>query len=153
MRPSSSKRPLVELSDYVTRYAKPPVEAIPGVAAAIVFGEKDRNIRIWLDSDLLRARGLAASDVLRALRREHVDAPAGWVEGPGLEWSIKTDAEFRSLAELERMVVSYEAGAPIYLGDVARVEDGVEDMRAEVRFNRLESVALAVQLRDGYAPY
>ena len=142
--PFFSKRPLVELSDYVTRYAKPPVEAIPGVAAAIVFGEKDRNIRIWLDSDLLRARGLAASDVLRALRREHIDAPAGWVEGPGLEWSIKTDAEFRSLAELERMVVSYEGGAPVYLGDVARVEDGVEDARAEVRFNRLESVALAV---------
>jgi HAE1 family hydrophobic/amphiphilic exporter-1 len=142
--PFFSRRPLVELSEYVSRFAKPPVEAIPGVAAAIVFGEKDRNIRIWLDSDRLRSRGLSASDVLLALRREHIDAPAGWIEGPGLEWSVKTDAEFRSLQELERMVVSHEGGAPVYLRDVARIEDGVEDTRAEVRFNRLDSVALAV---------
>jgi len=142
--PFFSDRPLVELSEYVERYVKPQIESIPGVAAAIVFGQRDRNIRIWLDSDRLRARGLAASDVLTALRREHVDAPGGWIEGPGLEWSIKTDAEFRSLAELERMVVRHEGEVPIYLRDVARVEDGIEDVRHTVRFNRSETVAIGV---------
>ena len=142
--PFFSDRPIVELSEYVERHVKPQIESIPGVAAAIVFGELQRNIRIWLDGDQLRARGLAANDVLMALNREHVDAPAGWVEGPGLEWAIKTDAEFRSVRELERMVVSHDGEAPIYLGDVARVEDGVEDRRAQIRFNRKDSVAIGV---------
>ncbi|MEE2665369.1 MAG: efflux RND transporter permease subunit [Myxococcota bacterium] len=142
--PFFSERPAVELSEYVERHAKPLIESIPGVAAAIVFGKLERNIRIWLDGDRLRARGLAANDVLLALRREHVDAPAGFVEGPGLEWAVKTDAEFRSIAALEGMVVSHEGDAPIYLRDIARVEDGVEDKRAQIRFNRKEAVAIAV---------
>ncbi|MEE3329774.1 MAG: efflux RND transporter permease subunit, partial [Myxococcota bacterium] len=142
--PFFSDRPLVELSEFVDRVVKPQVESIPGVAAALVMGDIDRNIRIWLDGDQLRARGLAASDVLVALRREHVDQPAGYLEGPGIEWAVKTDAEFRSLDELERMVVSNENGTPVYLRDVARVEDGVEDARHLIRFTRQPSVAIAL---------
>ena len=142
--PFFSERPPVELSEYVERHAKAPIESIPGVAAAIVFGKLERNIRIWLDADRLRARGLAANDVLLALHREHVDAPAGFVEGPGLEWAVKTDAEFRSIAALERMVVSHDGEAPVHLRDIARVEDGVEDKRALIRFNEQDTVAIAV---------
>ena len=142
--PFFSDRPIVELSEYVDRVVKPQVESIPGVAAALVMGDVERNIRIWLDSDQLRARGLAASDVLDALRREHVDRPAGFLEGPGIEWAVKTDAEFRSLDELKRMVVSNDGGVPIYLQDVARVEDGQEDKRHLIRFSKQPAVAIAL---------
>ena len=53
------------------------METIPGVAGVAMFGRQDRNIRIWLDGDALRARGLAATDVLGALQREHVETPGG----------------------------------------------------------------------------
>jgi HAE1 family hydrophobic/amphiphilic exporter-1 len=141
---SSDHRPLVEVSEYVRRHVKPILETIPGAAGVVVWGRRDRNIRIWLDSDALRSRGLAANDVLAALAREHVDVPGGIVESSRIEWSVKTDAEFRSVAALEDMVVARRGEATVHLRDVARVEDGVEDVRDITRFNGVPSVVAAV---------
>ena len=77
--PFFSELPLVEVSEYVERVVKPQLDTIPGVAGAIVFGKRERNIRIWVDSQKLRARGLAAGDLIRAIGREHVDRPAGFI--------------------------------------------------------------------------
>ena len=128
--PFRTDRTAVDTSEYVRRTVQPVFETIPGVAGVAVFGRRDRNIRIWLDGDALRARGLSASDVLRALQREHVEVPGGLVESRLREYTVKTDAEFQSVAELERLVVAYVDGAPVQLRDVARVEDGAEDLRA-----------------------
>ena len=142
--PFFSELPLVEVSEYVERVVKPQLDTIPGVAGAIVFGKRERNIRIWVDSQKLRARGLAAGDLIRAIGREHVDRPAGFIEGSSVEWTVKTDAEFKSIEELEGMVVSYEGDAPTYLRDVARVEDGAEDLRSIIHFHGKNTVALGI---------
>ena len=133
--PFQSTRPEVETSEYVRRHVKPMLETIDGVGGITVFGRRDRTIRIWVDGDALRAHGLSAGDVLMALRREHVDVPGGVVEGSKIEWSVKTDAEFRSPEALERMVVAHRGDAPVHLQDVARVEDGETDVRALARYN------------------
>ena len=142
--PIASTLPETEATDYIDRHIKPVAESIPGVAAVIPFGARERNIRIWIDPDALRARNLAASDVLRAFRREHVDRPAGFVEGQAVEWALKTDAEFRSVAELQNMIISWDGDAPIRLSDVARVVDGTEDIRDVTHMNGENGVALAL---------
>jgi HAE1 family hydrophobic/amphiphilic exporter-1 len=142
--PIWSERSLVWTHDYVERHIKPVVETIPGVAGTEIVGGLERNIRIWIDGEKLRSHGLAAGDVLAALRREHVDRPGGLVEGSRVEWSVKTDAEFRSVAELEQMVVSHAGEAPIRLRDVARVEDGTEDVRTVTYINGKTGMALAI---------
>ena len=98
--PFDSHRPVVETSEAVRRTVSPYLETIPGVAGVAMFGRQDRNIRIWLDGDALRARGLAATDVLAALQREHVEMPGGSVESGRVDYAVKTDAEFRSVEEM-----------------------------------------------------
>lgn len=136
-------------SEFVRRRINPYLETIPGVAGVMVFGRQDRNIRIWLHGDALRARKLSAVDVLSALRREHVELPAGAIEGKRLQYSVRTDAEFRSIGELERMVVAHVEGAPVYLRDVARVEDGTEDVETIMRYNGEVSVGLGIRKQSG----
>ena len=63
------------------------------------------------------------------MRREHVEIPGGLVEGDRVEYSVKTEAEFDSVQALERLVVAHEGEAPVYLGAIARVEDGSQDLR------------------------
>ena len=87
--------------------------------------------------------------MLTALRREHVEIPAGLVESAKIEWSVKTDAEFRSVEELERMVVSRNGGALVYLEDVAHVEDGEADRRTLARFNGKPTVGVSIQKQSG----
>jgi HAE1 family hydrophobic/amphiphilic exporter-1 len=142
--PVFTDRSIVDVTDYIRRHIEPVLETIPGVASVQTFGGRERNIRIWLDGAALRARGLAATDVLRAFHREHVDVPGGLVEGDRVEWSVKTDAEFRSLEALERLVLAHQAGAPVVLRDVARVEDGTEEVRSETRFNGKPAVVIGV---------
>ena len=84
-----------------------------------------------------------------ALRREHVDVPGGVVEGSMIEWSVKTDAEFRSTEALERMVIAHRGEAAVYLKDVARVEDGETDVRALARYNGVPTVGVGVRKQTG----
>jgi HAE1 family hydrophobic/amphiphilic exporter-1 len=138
-----------EASEFVKRRIIPYLESIPGVAGIVLFGEMDRNVRIWLHGDALRARALSAVDVLHALRREHVELPAGAIEGDRIQYAVRTDAEFHTIEELEGMVVATIDGAPIYLRDVARLEDGSEDIESIMRYNGEISVGLGIRKRSG----
>src|SRR5690606_6791212 len=147
--PLDSDRSVVDTSEAVRRQINPMIETIPGVAGVAMFGRRDRNIRIWLDGDQLRARGLAASDVLLALQREHVEMPGGAVESARVDYSVKTDAEFRTVAELETLVVAHHDGAPVLLRDVARVEDGAEDPTMTARYNGKDTVGIGIRKQSG----
>ena len=147
--PFDSHRTVVETSEAVRRQVNPYLETIPGVAGVAMFGRQDRNIRIWLDGDALRARGLAATDVLGALQREHVEMPGGAVESGRVDYSVKTDAEFRTVAEMETLIVAHHDGAPVLLRDVARVEDGAEDPSFIARYNGKPTVGIGIRKKSG----
>ncbi|HTO68232.1 MAG TPA: efflux RND transporter permease subunit [Myxococcota bacterium] len=131
----ASERPQVEVTEYIKNSVKPVLETLPGVASTEIFGKRERAIRIWLDGDALRARGLAVTDVVSAIQREHIDLPAGRIESHALEYTLKTEAEFESVETLSNLIVADVGGARVRLGDVAKVEDGAEDERYLARFN------------------
>ena len=140
---------VTEASEFVRRHMNPYLETIPGIAGVAIFGQLDRNIRIWLDGDALRARKLSAVDVSNALRREHVELPAGDIEGRRIQYSVRTDAEFRNIHELEGMVVAHQDGAPVYLRDVARIEDGTEDLETIMRYNGETAIGIGILKQSG----
>jgi hydrophobe/amphiphile efflux-1 (HAE1) family protein len=142
--PILSERSAVELSEYTRRQIKPKLETVEGVAGIQIFGRLERQIRIWLDGEALRARNLAATDVLEALRREHLEIPGGLVESREIEYSVKTDAEYATLDGLSQLVVAYADGAPVMLRDVARIEDGHEDERMIARYDGKPAVGFGV---------
>jgi HAE1 family hydrophobic/amphiphilic exporter-1 len=147
--PFQTDRTPVEASEYIRRHVKPVFETIPGVAGIALFGRRDRNIRIWLDGDELRARGLAAGDVLAALRREHVERPGGLIESAEVEYAVKTDAEFDTLEELEGLIIARQGDVPVHLRDVGRVEDGSDDVRVISRYNGVTTVGIGVRKQSG----
>jgi HAE1 family hydrophobic/amphiphilic exporter-1 len=142
--PLGTDRPAVESSEFVRNQIKPRLETAEGVASISMFGRLDRNIRIWLDGDALRARGLAASDVLSALQREHVEVPGGDIESSVMKYSVKTEAEFESIDALRDLVVAWQGDAPVRLRDVGRVEDGAEDPDHFARYDGKPAVGVGV---------
>jgi len=147
--PLERTRPISDATEFLERYLSPVIETIPGVAGLITFGARERNIRIWLDGEALRARGLAAGDVVAALHREHVEVPGGSVESGRVEYAVRTDAEFHSLAELETLVIAHSGDAPVLLRDVARVEDGAEDVATLAYYNGRPAIATGVMRKSG----
>jgi HAE1 family hydrophobic/amphiphilic exporter-1 len=146
--PLESTGSIARATDFLDRHLSPVLESIPGVAGLVAFGSRERNIRIWLDGEALRARGLAASDVTRALQQEHVEVPGGSVESGRVSYSVKTDAEFHTLRELESLVVQ-RGEPPVLLRDVARVEDGAEEVVTKAYYNGRPAIAVGVLRKSG----
>jgi len=142
--PLNSERSEVETTEYIKYSLKPALETISGVASTEIFGKRERAIRIWIDGEALRARGLSVMDVVGALQREHIDVPAGSLQSRSLEYALKTEAEFHSVEALGSLIVADDGSAPVRLADVARVEDGAEDERFIARFNGAPGAGIGI---------
>ena len=94
-----------------------------------------RQARVWLDADRLRAYGITAQDVMRALQRENVELPGGRIESDTKEYTIKVKGEFPTIQQFNDLIVGHYKGAAIRIRDVGRAEDGMEEKRSIARFN------------------
>ena len=137
------------LSDYARYRLKEKLQTVPGVGEITLGGYLERNVRIWVDASRLDEKGLTVTEVIAALQREHVELPAGRLEGDGREVNVRVLGEALDLATLRRIVVREVSGSPIYLEDVAIVEDGFEDIRRLSRVNGEPAQGLGVRKQRG----
>jgi multidrug efflux pump len=137
------------LADTARYRVREKLQTIPGVGEVGVGGSVERNVRIWVDATRLDERGLTVRDITAALLRQHVDVPAGRLDTEGREISVRVLGEALDLETLRQIVVREVAGAPVYLGDVALVEDGFEDVRRRSRVDGAPAQGLAVRKQRG----
>ncbi|MEO8379815.1 MAG: efflux RND transporter permease subunit [Acidobacteriota bacterium] len=136
------------LADYARYRVKEKLQTVPGVGE-IQSGAVDRNIRIWIDSDKLDERRVTATEVLAAISQQHVELPAGRLETSGREVNVRVLGEAFDLDEFRRLVVKEVEGAPVYLSDVAMVEDGFDDIRRISRVNGEPAQGLGIRKQRG----
>ncbi len=125
----SGDRPQTFLADYVRNVIRPQLQTIEGVGEIHVMGFRDRAVRVWYDASRLEAQGLTVLDVNQAIGREHLEVPAGRIEGPEREMNVRAEGEAIDVATFRDLVVTYKDGAPVRLKDLSVVEDGLEDRR------------------------
>jgi HAE1 family hydrophobic/amphiphilic exporter-1 len=142
-------RTVQQLNTYAEEIIKPRLETISGVGDILIGGQIKRTIRIWLDNERLHAFNLSPLEVRNAFVREHISLPGGFLGGESRELLIKFDAEFETVKAMNKLVVAYRQGSPIYLKDVARIEDGLEDPRKLARYNGSPAVGLGVVKTSG----
>ncbi|MGA9031231.1 MAG: efflux RND transporter permease subunit [Sulfuricaulis sp.] len=142
-------RTVQQLNTYAEEIIKPRLETISGVGDVLIGGQIKRTIRIWLDNERLHAFNLSPLEVRNAFVREHISLPGGFLGGESRELLIKFDAEFETVKAMNKLVVAYRQGSPIYLKDVARIEDGLEDPRKLARYNGSPAVGLGVVKTSG----
>ena len=140
----SGDRTLQQLNVYAENEVKKRLETIAGVGEVRIGGERERTIRVELELERMAGFGVTVQDIQAAFRREHVRLPGGFLVGGTGEDLLKADLEFHDLESLAGMIVAHREGAPIRLGDVARIEDGVADFRVLARFNGEPTVGIGV---------
>jgi hydrophobe/amphiphile efflux-1 (HAE1) family protein len=137
------------INDYIQYSLKEKLQTIPGIGEITLMGMQDRNVRVWLDANKLDEKGLTVQDVIIALQREHVELPAGRLETKGREVNVRILGEAIDLETLRHIVVSEVNGTPIYIGDVALIEDGFDDTRRLARVNGVPAQGLGVKKQRG----
>lgn len=149
----SSTRPLRELVEFVDNQVKDRFKTISGVGDIFLGGFLERNLRVWIDAAKLNAYELTVEDVIAAIQEEHVELPAGRLETSGREIRVRAMGEARSVEEFEKIVIHRRSGQPIYrpipLKEVARIEDGLADLRRISRVMGKPSIGLGIRKQRG----
>ncbi len=145
----SGNRPPRELADLIKNKLKDQLQAIPGVGNIFLGGYRERSVRVWLDAARLQAYGLTVSDVLDALRAEHVEIPAGRIESADREMNVRAEGEANTVADFSSIVIAERNGSQILLSNVAVVEDGLEDKRRISRSNGLPAQGMGIVKQRG----
>jgi HAE1 family hydrophobic/amphiphilic exporter-1 len=146
---ATSTRHLEELTRVLEREISRRFKQIPGVGSVELLGGIHRQVRVDLHRDRLRAAGLTALDVEQAIRRDNTTVPGGNVKAGLSDMYVRPVAEYRTVGEVGRTVVTNVDGNPVHTADVAEVVDGWEDVRYLAEANGVPSVTVEVRKQSG----
>ena len=150
---SSSTMPIRDIMTYVQDHLKDQFATINGVGDIFLGGFVDRNLRVWVDADKLEAYQFTVQDVVDAVQAEHEEMPAGRIETPSKEFNVRVMGEAGTTKEFENLLIPKRSGQPvyrpIYLKEVATIEDGLADVRRIARSNGRQAVAMGIRKQRG----
>ena len=141
---SSETLPEQQIFDYGLNFIRVKLFTIPGLSTPAPFGGKQRQINVDIDPRQLASKGLSPYDVVNALNSENVILPAGTARIGNREYNILMNSSPAEVAEFANIPVKIVDGAPVLLGDVARVSDSFADQTNVVRVNGRRAAYLAI---------
>jgi len=149
----SEKMSEKDLMAYVSDILKDKFSTVPGVGEVFLGGYVGPALRVWVSSEKLQRYSLTVTDILSAISAEHSELPAGYIETKEKEWNVRTLGEALSPEEFEKLAINRRGGAPnftpIPLSNVARIEDGLSDIRRKSRSMGKPAVGLGIRKQRG----
>ena len=149
----SGDRPVEDLMNYTNDVLRDQLSIIEGVGEVNMGGYVDPALRVWLDSDKMDAAQLTVTDVLNAISTQHAEQPAGYIDTGKKELNVRVLGEAPTPEAFSRIVIAGRGGSAIWrtyhLGDVARVEDGLADVRRITRNWGRRAVGLGINKQRG----
>jgi HAE1 family hydrophobic/amphiphilic exporter-1 len=141
------------LQNYANINILPKIKRVAGVGEAVIFGQKDYSMRIWLKPDVMGAYGLVPSDISALLAEQNIEAAPGQLgenSGQSFQYTLKYKGRLQNTKEFEEIVVrSTTNGEILKLGDVARIELGAVNYASNTLTNGNQSVAIAIAQTAG----
>lgn len=133
-----------ELTDYLVREVTPLLSSIDGVQRITLEGGRNPAMRVWINPIKMAAYGLAADDVLTALQHNNVVAAIGRTENQEQRINLLSNATLETVEDFEQLIVRERNNSLVRLADIARVELGEERGDNEARFNKQQTIYVAV---------
>jgi len=132
------------LQDWKLRFAAAKAEGVAEVAAV---GGFVKQYNVVADPNRLRALGIPLSSVAKALRASNADIGGRSVELSEFEFMVRGRGYLRNVTDIESITLRSEAGVPVRLGDVARVELGPDERRGIAELNGEGEVASGIVIQ------
>ena len=122
-----------------------PLARVSGVGTVSVAGAPEREIQIYCDPNRLEAYGLTISTISNIIAYENKNIPSGSVDIGSNSYTLRVEKEFDDPVQLMDIVVGYSNGRAVYLRDVARVEDTVQEKYQEAYINGQPGAQIIIQ--------
>src|SRR5215813_9619662 len=122
-----------QLYDYASTQVGQRISILPGVSRVNVFGTKSA-IRIKADPQSMAARGISVDDLAAAIRAGTSYTGAGQFDGPAGTTLLSPHGQLEGAESYNGLIVAARASAPVYLRDVAKATESIQDERTNLRF-------------------
>ncbi len=145
----SESLPLTKVNELAETLIGQRLSSLPGVAQVEIYGSQKFAVRVKVDPRELAARGIGVDEIEGAVRGANSNEPTGELDTGAKSRTVEATGQLFRAADFGRVIVAYRNGAPVRLGDVATVIDGVENDRSLGWYNDRRGVVLAVQRQPG----
>ena len=122
-----------------------PLARVSGVGTVSIAGAPQREIQVYCDPNKLEAYGLTVAGISQIIASENRNVPSGTMDIGSNAYSLRVEKEFTSADQMLDVVVGHYNGKTIYLRDVARVIDGVEERYQESYINGIQGAQIVIQ--------
>ncbi len=139
---------LEELKKY-GEYLEDEIEDISEISKVDIQGINDREIMINVDIHKMEALKLSLTNIENAIKSENVSISGGEIKLGDTRMSVRTNGEFKTIEEIESIIVKHERGNIVYLRDVADVVDGYAEPESYARLNKEPVITLQVIKKSG----
>ncbi|MDN5318914.1 MAG: hypothetical protein PWR00_877, partial [Thermovirga sp.] len=111
----TAERTFEGLYHFADRVVSDELSRVPGVGQVMIFGGKQREIKVSLKLDSLEGYGLSPAAIIGALKQENINIPSGSLKEGSTEYYIRVPGRFRSVDEIRKLVVAVHKGRPVLL--------------------------------------
>lgn len=101
------------------------IEAVPGVSRVEFQGVRDREVSIIVDQAKLQHYELSLSDVISGISSANLAFPIGQIINDGIVYNVAFEGDIENTSVIEHVAITSRSGQPIYVKDIAIVEDGL----------------------------
>jgi HAE1 family hydrophobic/amphiphilic exporter-1 len=140
----------VELTQFIEDHIRYRFARIPGVAQVDLWGGFNREIRIELDHEKVKALGLPMDKILQAIRDSNLDLPTGNIEQGRYEVMLRAPAQYANIDQIRRTVIKTHEGAVVTLEQIADIKDTYEKPTRIIRVNGVRGIRVAIR-KQAYA--
>jgi len=141
----TAKIPSTEIYDLVKNKIKPMISTITGVSQVDLVGGEEREIRINVDNEKLKAHNLSILQVTQAVQSANMEFPTGKIKNQSQEVIIRLSGKFARLDDIRNLVLTTDPnGSQVRLEDVAEVQDAKKETTSISRINGANSVGLMI---------
>src|SRR5689334_8495798 len=140
---------LPQISDFADSVLAQKISQVSGVGLVTMGGGQKPAVRVQVDPVALAGTGLTLEDVRAAIAAANVNQPKGNVSGPRQDWALATNDQLSDAASFEPLIIAYRDGAPVRLGEVAQVINGVENAQLAGWSGAQRAIILNVQRQPG----
>ncbi|EOV9016494.1 MdtB/MuxB family multidrug efflux RND transporter permease subunit [Cronobacter muytjensii] len=146
---TSSALPMTQVEDMVETRVAQRISQVTGVGLVTLSGGQRPAVRVKLNAQALASLGLNSETVRTAITGANVNSAKGSFDGPERAVTLSANDQMKSADEYRNLIIAYQNGAPVRLGDVATVEQGAENAWLGAWANKQPAIVMNVQRQPG----
>ncbi len=135
----------VELTNWADQTLKKRLENVRGVGSVVVVGGTKREINLYLNPQAMESLGITAQQVVDAVSNENQDLPVGSIRSLQQDRVVQVQGRMHRPEDFGNIIVARKGGSIVRLSQVARVNDGAQELENLALYNGERTLLLSVQ--------